>query len=123
MKKYEVKILIITMLLYLVNRVTKSFINIPFIGYICRCYLDDFYGGIVFMAYINLLFLSYKQIRVTKLIHTIFIMILCGVLWEYLFPLFLSYSTSDFFDVIVYILGGIVYQLIFYTITKKEKRK
>lgn len=122
MRKYEIKILMITMTLYLLNRVCKSYINIPFIGYICRCHLNDFFGGIVFMAYINLLLFNYKKIRIANLLHTILIMIICGILWEYFFPLFLPYSISDFYDVIAYVVGGIVYQLIIITITKRRNK-
>lgn len=39
-------------------------------------------------------------------------MIFVGVIWEYIFPILLPYSTSDFFDVISYVLGGITYYFI-----------
>ena len=105
------------MLIYCINRVLKRYINIPVIGYLCKCHLNDFIGGIVFCAYFNLILIAFERQTINKY-YQIFIIILCtGIIWEYVFPIFLNYSISDIYDVLAYILGATVY----YFIKKKGK--
>ena len=39
-------------------------------------------------------------------------MFLVSICWEFVFPLFLNYSTSDWFDVLAYMLGTILYYIL-----------
>lgn len=99
------------MSVYIVNRLTKAYNEIPYIGYLCKCHLNDFIGGVVFVAYVNILFEKSKYPKLEKCSHICLLMLLCGCFWECVCPIFLTYSTADFLDVISYILGGIVYWL------------
>ena len=101
------------MTLYCINRfIIKPIITIPVLNYLCRCHVNDYFGGIIFCAYLNSILICAKRETVKNLGSTIIIMIFVGVIWEYIFPLLLPYSTSDFFDVISYVLGGITYYFI-----------
>lgn len=107
--KKDIHIIIISMSIYVVNRLTKDYNNIPYIGYLCKCYLNDFLGGVVFIAYVNVLLAKFNYPKIQRGLHMGLLMLLCGIFWEYVCPLFLSYSVSDFYDVIAYILGGMMY--------------
>ena len=90
----------------------KNYINIPIIGYLSKCHVNDFLGGIIFCAYVNLVLLWGNKQEIKKY-YQIFIMIFgVSLIWEYIFPIFLEYSISDIFDVLSYILGATAYYFI-----------
>lgn len=97
--------------IYIVNRLIKSYINIPIVGYICKCHLNDFIGGMLFCSYVNIVLVLNSKKPLIKLNNLIIFMFMVSIAWEYIFPLILSYSTSDIFDVLSYLLGTIAYHL------------
>ena len=108
---------------YLINRFIKTYIDLPVLGYLCNCHLNDFIGGVVFCIYLNMLLLLSKRKPITSFPLIALIMIAVSLLWEYFFPLFLPYSTSDILDVLAYMLGTVIYYAIIYKclIAKKEQ--
>lgn len=101
------------MALYFINRfLIKPFILIPVLSYLSKCHINDFFGGIVFCAYYNIIMLLGEKKPVVKFSEILAVIFIVGLIWEYIFPLFLPYSTSDIFDVIAYLLGGIVYYFL-----------
>ncbi len=56
--KKELKIIVVCMIIYTLNRLFKNYINIVVIGYICKCHLNDFLGGIVFCSYVNIILIK-----------------------------------------------------------------
>lgn len=110
--KREKSIIAIFGIVYILNRLLKKYINIPIIGYLCKCYVSDFICGIVFCAYVNLVLIKGGYKTITKYYQIFTVIFFSGILWEYFFPLFISYSVSDKYDLLAYILGGTVYYLI-----------
>ena len=108
--KKEITIIALSIILYEINKITKTHNNIPVIGYLCKCHLNDCIAGTVFPAYVNIVLKFGRYPPITRLSH------ICGVVWEYICPLFLTYSVSDFWDIVSYILGGVLYYY-----SKKEK--
>ena len=47
-----------------------------------------------------------------RLTTTILYMIGCGICWEYILPSIIQDTTSDFWDVVSYTLGGMSYYFI-----------
>ena len=47
-------------------------------------------------------------------------MFCCGVFWEYVTPLFRVETVSDPFDILTYIVGGILYWLLSMCIIHKK---
>ena len=111
--KRNIYIIIFSLTVYTFNRIFKSYIDIPIIGCLCRCHLNDYIGGIVFPAYVNILLYRAKYKQIKNYMVIAFIMLLCGIIWEYIFPYLFSYSVSDIFDVLAYMLGGVTYCFIF----------
>ncbi len=107
--KKEIRIIAVAFAIYIFNRLCKGYINIPLIGYLCKCHLNDYIGGIIFPAYVNILLIqtNRKPVKSYSAIGTM--MLCCGIVWEYIFPYLFAYSTSDILDVVSYILGGITY--------------
>ena len=100
------------MIIYIINRCIKSYINVFILGYICKCHLNDFIGGIVFCSYINTILILNNKKTIDKYYQLFIIMIIVSIIWEYVAPLILSYSVSDKWDILAYMLGTTTYYLL-----------
>ena len=107
--KKDIKIIAVAFIIYIVNRLCKGYINIPVIGYFCKCHLNDYLGGVIFPSYVNILLIRTHRNPITNYLFIGIMMLCCGIIWEYIFPYLFDYSTSDILDVISYVLGGITY--------------
>ena len=115
MKAWFTRLLIavfIPMLLYVINRFYLKHLDIPYIGYLLKNHFNDFIGGFVFPSYLNLVLVLSGRNPILKFTSLFGIMLCVSLLWEYVFPLFLSYSTSDILDVLAYMLGTILYYFV-----------
>jgi hypothetical protein len=115
-RSYRIKNIIVFLIfffLYIINRIFKKYITIPIIGYICKNYLNDFIGGLIFCIYVNMILVIAKKKPISNICLLILFMLFVSIIWEFVFPIFLSYSTSDIYDVVAYILGTFIYYLIF----------
>lgn len=95
----------------------KPFIATTFSGsmgaYLVQCHLNDFVGGMAFLAYTNLLLdLVRPDMRIRRLATSVAYLFLCGLFWEYAAPLFIKASTADPLDLGAYVLGAATYWLI-----------
>ena len=111
----DLKIFLITMLIYIVNRFwLKHMITQPIISYILKCHFNDFCGGIVFLAYVNMLITGsrYNGAQIRTLPLCLMTGVFISLCWEGLGPLLLSYSTGDWLDALAYLAGCFVYWLI-----------
>lgn len=104
-------VLLVTMTLYLTNRILKAHISYPVFDSFMRCHFNDYIGGIVICSIINIIVYHYKNkyIRIRKLTHYIVIGIICSFMWEVIAPMVLPYSTADWFDCVMYLTGTITY--------------
>ncbi len=102
------------MTIYIINRFILKNLEIPYISYLLKNHLGDYIGGIVFCIYLNVILFIGKRKPINKFGIIFTIMLFVSILWEYFFPLFLKYSTSDLLDIIAYMLGTITYYLLFY---------
>ena len=109
------------MLVYILNRSIKDNITLPIIGYLCRCHLNDFIGGGVFLGYVNILLIISGRKQNHTLRFTLLISLLASICWEYIAPLFLWYSTSDFWDIVSYVTGALLYFFIMKEACKVNK--
>ncbi len=108
----NVKFGIIALILYVFNRFFVKNLDLPIIGYLLKNHFNDFLGGFIFCCYVNaILYLSHKKM-INDFGPLIIFMFLVSICWEFVFPLFLNYSTSDWFDVLAYMLGTILYYIL-----------
>ena len=107
--KADAIILIVSLILYGINRLyLKEIVRNPFISYLLKCHANDFLGGVCFVAYMNLAlaYSKYSGWIIDTYAIAIVIMLTCGILWEYVFPLIYPRGVSDPLDIIAYISGG-----------------
>ena len=80
------------------------------VALLMRNYANDLLGGFAFLAYTNLLFdLVKPAYRVTKVRVAIPYIFACGLFWEFIAPLFVARSVTDWFDLIAYVVGAFIY--------------
>ena len=77
-----------------------------------NCWFNDIVGGCTFIALVNLLLSWYGYRTFSNIIYISAILLLCGIFWEYVTPLFRHSTTSDPYDILAYISGGIIYTII-----------
>ncbi len=109
--RYNIRIIIITLILYLINRSIKNQIPFEALRWFMCCYFNDLVGAVMFSSYCSLIIYLYCKI-VLKLWQTELIMLFSGLFWEYITPFFRSDTVSDVLDVMAYMLGGFIYWLI-----------
>jgi len=76
------------------------------------CYFHDILAGILIVSLTNLLL---KQLRLPPLgsFGTVScFVLLCGLFWEYVTPLYLPRAVSDPWDLLAYWGGGLIYLLL-----------
>lgn len=112
-KRVELLIIFATLLFYTLNKFTPIFRFLPFD--IAANHLNDFFAGILFPAYTNLIlsFSKYRKLLRFDTIPRISLLILvCSFVWEFVAPIFLPFSTGDLLDIACYLLGGLFYWVI-----------
>ena len=85
------------------------------------CHFNDLLGGIVFVAYANVL-LNTRHSMMTKLWHIVLFCLVAGLFWEFVAPFIRKNSTSDWIDVGCYVLGGFLYWVILHCYLKNKIR-
>lgn len=110
-KKFNLFVLLISLLFYVFNRFSSLFVSIPYLGPVFRFHFNDYLGAIVFMAYLNLLLLAGKRSVCVHFPALLFWACVLSIAWEGLAPLVLPYSTADWLDCLAYFLGVTTYWL------------
>lgn len=106
-------LIVITLLLYSLNQKYKTSINNEFLGFFFRGYFNDIIGSIMFLSYCSIIFSYYRgNFMLQKLFHIELIMLICGLFWEFIVPLYRKDTVSDIIDLLAYMLGGLIYWLI-----------
>ena len=115
-------VIVCVLIFYSLNRfVFKTIVDIPIISYLLKCHFNDWLGGIFIVAYINVVlqYSRYRHMRIHTLPCVILINTLCGIVWEFVGPYVFHHGTSDYYDILAYIFGGIAY-IIFQRILSKR---
>lgn len=80
-----------------------------YVSYFMRCYFNDIFGCSVFLLYVSIVLSFMNKAFVIRLYHVELFTLICGILWEYITPLYRSDTTSDIYDIGAYMLGGLIY--------------
>ena len=115
-RKKDLIIIGITIILYIVNQVIKAKISIELIRWFLLCYFNDTIGGITFTAYCNIVFSIYNR-KMVRLWQIELLLFIAGLFWKYVTLVFRTYTVSDAWDIVAYMMGGLIYWLI----TRKEQ--
>lgn len=110
-RKNNLLIIGITIILYIINQIIKTKIPVNAIRWFMSCYFNDTIGGITFIAYCNIIF-GFKNKKINKLWQIELLLFFAGLFWEYVTPIFRINTVSDIWDILAYMIGGVLYWLI-----------
>ena len=98
-------------LFYLVNRqfLSPALSGAP--GWFLRCYANDIAAGLFLCVWTDLL-LTLGGRPPLKARHAAPLLLVCGLVWEVLAPLWKSGAVFDFWDFAAYLAGGLLWLLI-----------
>ena len=108
MMKKDLMIFLLAVLSYGLNRLNIDSYNNVLLSCFMTSYFNDIVGSIAFVAYCNILLFTQER-RIQRLFSIILIMCLCGIIWEYVTPIFREDAVTDILDIVAYIIGGCVY--------------
>lgn len=75
-------------------------------------YFNDILAGCLILAIVNLM-LSFGRLKPLKsLLPCLALNLACGLVWEFVTPLYLSGSVSDLWDIAAYMIGGLIWCII-----------
>lgn len=104
----EAKIAIISLLLYVLN---KFYLHQIIEDIWLKSYFNDIMGGIVFGSALRIVFRYWFKREITLLPY-IMLILFAGIYWEYIAPLYLKYSVCDVVDIVAYLCGGFILQIV-----------
>ena len=105
--KFDSCCLIAATSLYWCNRLGAEFFTTTFM----RCYFNDLCCGMWYMACTNLVLWVWRH-RVSKIHHVLIYIAVWGVIWEILGPSIKRTAVFDLWDIVIYIVGGLIYWVL-----------
>lgn len=111
-KHKYIKYILLLLTLCLANKLHVFHFENQLIMYFLNCYFDDILGNVLFLLLIALAWVHFKPQFQIRLYHVLLLNIVCGLFWEYITPLYRT-STSDIWDVVAYMVGGLLFWYIF----------
>lgn len=108
-RKFNILLFVIGMLIYAINTYIRIRTGIYFIDTILDNHFNDYIGGCIFVAYINIVLSYSKYSLLNKWWHYLIIFIVCSFTWEIITPLIKKDSVCDIFDIVAYGIGVLTY--------------
>lgn len=123
-KPINLMIMIFVFILYLTNNLLLKKIGPSFLKYFFVCHFNDLLCPSLLLGYSNILLLTIGK-ELKKLHHILMFCLAASIVWEFVAPVFKKTSITDWFDVVCYLLGGIIYwtilQIHLFLMQRKEK--
>ena len=108
---YEFILIFASISLYLLNNLIFKKISTGICYYFFICYFNDLICPSFFVSYTNVM-LSFVNKKIEKIHHIIVFCFLCGLVWEFIAPFLKKGSVTDFYDLLCYCIGGVLYWTI-----------
>lgn len=93
----------------IINKFKIVAVDNEYIMYFLNGYLNDILGTIVFLLCLSIVLSFLSKEFTFKLVHVELIVLICGILWEYVTPLYRKDTVSDPFDILAYTFGGLLF--------------
>ncbi|MDP2813863.1 MAG: hypothetical protein Q8S15_03240 [Erysipelotrichaceae bacterium] len=81
-------------------------------------YFNDVLASILILTWTDAL-LSLRDQRLDNYVHIFLLTLAIALFWEYITPLYHTGSTTDLWDVVAYLIGGIIFSL--FVLYRKQK--
>lgn len=93
----------------MINKFKIVVVDNEYIMYFLNGYLNDILGTVVFLLYLCIVLSFLNKNFTFRLIHVELMVLICGILWEYVTPLYRIDTVSDPFDILAYTVGGLLF--------------
>ena len=120
--KFEIILVVATASFYFLNNFVFKEISTGVMHYFLACYFNDLICPIGFLAYMNIM-LSLINKKLEKIYQILIFCFVCGVVWEFIAPLLKESSVTDFYDLLCYCIGGVLYWTINIKIINRFKHE
>lgn len=97
---------------YLVNRFWLARVMGGPLGWFLACYANDIFAGLAIVAWLDLLLRWGKLPPVRSWRAVVPFLLLCGLVWEVLAPLWKAGAVFDPWDLLAYQVGGLLWLLL-----------
>ena len=104
-------LIIIVLALYILNNTYLKHATSGIVQYMLICHFNDLMCPLFLMSYANLLLLTVGR-KVVSLKGILFIVIPAGLIWEFFAPFIKPSTTTDLYDLLCYVVGGVLYYFI-----------
>ena len=98
--------------LYFLNRLVSPILPQSLFKQFLTCYFNDMLCGALIVAYSNFILSFFRgNFYFCKLWQISFLVLACGLFWEFVTPVFRQSSIGDPLDIAAYLAGGGMYWL------------
>ena len=107
----DIIVTIMISILVIINRFYQS----SFYGFsynLMNYWFNDLVGSIAFVCIVDIVSIIFINKKIEKFSCICLLMLFAGLCWEFIMPIFIK-STSDWIDMCMYFLGGLIYHLLF----------
>ena len=104
-------LIIIVLALYILNNTYLKHATSGIVQYVLICHFNDLMCPLFLMSYANLLLITVGR-KVVSLKSIMFIVIPAGLIWEFFAPFIKPSTTTCLYDLLCYVIGGVLYYYI-----------
>lgn len=108
----NLSLIIICLILFVINTLFLKKMNFETLNSFFRGYLNDLLAPIIFLSFMNLLLKNILNIEINKAIYLFIITLFISFIWEYMAIFVKNNAVFDYLDIIVYLLGCLIYYII-----------
>lgn len=110
-RKSNAVCIIIALAVYFLNQLFFKKFFTGWIGYFCKCFLNDLVCTLFFLAYVQIVLIWARQ-EINNYAFILMIGMVAGLIWEYFAPIINPRAVTDIYDLICYFCGIHIYYLI-----------
>ena len=97
---------------YMVNRFWLRHVTAGFVRWFLVCYANDLFAGLAMVAWTDLLLDWGRLPPIRSWQQTVPLLLVCGLVWEVLAPLWKTGAVFDPWDFAAYQAGGVLWLLL-----------
>lgn len=120
MKCFNTALLLLAGCFYLINRLVLQPATLGWLHWFLVCYANDLFAGLSMVAWTDLLLDLGRLPPIRSLKQTVPLLLVCGLVWEVLAPLWKTGAVFDPRDFVAYQVGGLLWLLLAHLVSKEE---
>lgn len=120
MKRFNIGLLFLSGGFYLTNRLVLQPASSGPLHWLLVCYANDLFAGLAIAAWADLLLDLGRLPPIRSWKQTVPLLLVCGLVWEILAPLWKAGAVFDPWDFVAYQVGGLLWLLLARRVSKPK---